>query len=134
MKKRLCLLSEERLSPREVKTCVFVPPFFLLFKNALMGLPSFHSGYPAFLQKNGGKRGIRTLGSLRPGGFQDRCLKPLDHLSVLFLTNVFVIYTKCTQNAFFSSHFVKKIANIMIFRLFYGVFAFVSCFLRYLGV
>ena len=25
--------------------------FFLLFKNALMGLPSFHSGYPAFLQK-----------------------------------------------------------------------------------
>ena len=35
--------------------------FFLLFKNALMGLPSFHSGYPAFLQKNGGESGIRTL-------------------------------------------------------------------------
>jgi hypothetical protein len=51
-------LSEERLSPREVKPCGFVRHFFA-FKNAFLGLPSFHSGYPAFLQKNGGKRGIR---------------------------------------------------------------------------
>ena len=29
---------------------------FLLFKNALMGLPSFHSGYPAFLQKKMAER------------------------------------------------------------------------------
>ncbi len=34
-----------------------------------------------FEHKNGGERGIRTLGDLRLGGFQDRCLKPLDHLS-----------------------------------------------------
>ena len=33
-------------------------------------------------QKNGGERGIRTLGELPLGGFQDRCLKPLDHFSV----------------------------------------------------
>ena len=36
-----------------------------------------------FEHKNGGERGIRTLGDLRLGGFQDRCLKPLDHLSGL---------------------------------------------------
>ena len=36
-----------------------------------------------FGQKNGGERGIRTLGSLRLGGFQDRCLKPLDHFSAV---------------------------------------------------
>ena len=30
--------------------------FFLLFKNALMGLPSFHSGDPAFLQKKMAER------------------------------------------------------------------------------
>ena len=34
-----------------------------------------------FLPKNGGEREIRTPGCLRIGGFQDRCLKPLDHLS-----------------------------------------------------
>ena len=31
--------------------------------------------------KNGGERGIRTPGGLPLVGFQDRCLKPLDHLS-----------------------------------------------------
>ena len=36
-----------------------------------------------FGQKNGGRRGIRTLGELPLGGFQDRCLKPLDHSSAL---------------------------------------------------
>ncbi len=33
--------------------------------------------------KNGGERGIRTPGSLRLSGFQDRYLKPLRHLSKL---------------------------------------------------
>ena len=32
--------------------------------------------------KSGGERGIRTPGGLRLSGFQDRRLKPLDHLSV----------------------------------------------------
>ena len=36
-----------------------------------------------FEHKNGGRRGIRTLGELPLGGFQDRCLKPLDHSSAL---------------------------------------------------
>ncbi len=44
-------MSEERLSPREEKPCGFVRHFFWLFKNAFGGLPSFHSGYPAFLTK-----------------------------------------------------------------------------------
>ena len=35
-------------------------------------------------KKNGGERGIRTLGELPLGGFQDRCLKPLDHFSASF--------------------------------------------------
>ena len=38
----------------------------------------------AIFGKNGGERGIRTLGGLRLGGFQDRCLKPLDHFSAFF--------------------------------------------------
>ena len=36
---------------------------------------------PVFERKNGGERGIRTPGGLPLVGFQDRCLKPLDHLS-----------------------------------------------------
>ena len=36
---------------------------------------------PEFERKNGGERGIRTPGGLPLVGFQDRCLKPLDHLS-----------------------------------------------------
>ena len=39
-----------------------------------------------FEHKNGGERGIRTLGELPLGGFQDRCLKPLDHFSASVLT------------------------------------------------
>ena len=34
------------------------------------------------LEKNGGKGGIRTHGTLLSNGFQDRLLKPLGHLSV----------------------------------------------------
>ena len=48
------------------------------------------SGFMFFLpwnqgKKNGGRRGIRTLGELPLGGFQDRCLKPLDHSSASYL-------------------------------------------------
>jgi hypothetical protein len=32
-------------------------------------------------QQNGGQGGIRTHGELPHAGFQDRCLKPLGHLS-----------------------------------------------------
>ncbi len=34
-----------------------------------------------FIIKNGGETGIRTLGALRHDGFQDRCFRPLSHLS-----------------------------------------------------
>ena len=34
-----------------------------------------------FERKNGGERGIRTPGGFHLFGFQDRRLKPLDHLS-----------------------------------------------------
>lgn len=40
-------------------------PFLILFK----------------AKKNGGETGIRTLGALRHDGFQDRCFRPLSHLS-----------------------------------------------------
>ena len=55
------------------------------------------------LAKSGGERGIRTLGDLRHGGFQDRCLKPLDHLSgnglniapeSLFFKRDFAVFSK----------------------------------------
>jgi hypothetical protein len=36
--------------------------------------------YGRFFKKYG-EGGIRTHGGLHLGGFQDRCLKPLDHLS-----------------------------------------------------
>ena len=60
--------------------------FFCHSKMLLWDCLHFIQAIPHFLQKNGGKRGIRTLGSLRPGGFQDRCLKPLDHLSACVMT------------------------------------------------
>ena len=35
--------------------------------------------------KNGGERGIRTPGGFHLFGFQDRRLKPLDHLSAKYV-------------------------------------------------
>ena len=37
-------------------------------------------------KKNGGESGIRTRGESPHGGFQDRCLKPLDHLSAKYVS------------------------------------------------
>ena len=42
---------------------------------------SLAASFAIFAGKNGGGRGIRTPGGFRHGGFQDRCLKPLDHSS-----------------------------------------------------
>ena len=39
-----------------------------------------------FERKNGGESGIRTRGESPHGGFQDRCLKPLDHLSAKYVS------------------------------------------------
>ena len=50
MKKRLRLLSEVVLRTVKRRLASSFAIFFA-FKNASMGLPSFHSGYPAFLQK-----------------------------------------------------------------------------------
>ena len=63
------VLSEELLlaQKREEKTYVFVPPFFG--------------------QKNGGERGIRTLGELPHTTFPMWRLRPLDHLSAMFRFN-----------------------------------------------
>ena len=58
------LLSEERLSPREEKPCGFVRHCF-----ANLG------------KKNGGERGIRTLGQLPVAGLANLCFRPLSHLS-----------------------------------------------------
>lgn len=49
-------------------------------------------------KENGGESGIRTHGGLRLGGFQDRCLQPLDHLSGLVMS-----YLKCLINNFFQA-------------------------------
>ena len=47
VKKRLRLLSEERLTPREEKTCVFVPPFFWQKKWRLeIFISTLHSEMP----------------------------------------------------------------------------------------
>ena len=71
-KKRLRLLSEVVL--RTVKRRLPSSPYGLR-RDKCVFVRHF------FDKKNGGERGIRTLGDLRLGGFQDRCLKPLDHLS-----------------------------------------------------
>ena len=55
-----------------------------------------------FEHKNGGERGIRTLGDLRLGGFQDRCLKPLDHLSVCKSLNILASGKNASQFIIFS--------------------------------
>jgi hypothetical protein len=45
--------------------------------------PAPYWGQP--LHKNfGGERGIRTPGAFTPNGFQDRLLKPLGHLALIF--------------------------------------------------
>ena len=60
-----------------------------------------------FEHKNGGERGIRTLGDLRLGGFQDRCLKPLDHLSGL--ANYLVMPLSISSVTFFTNAAVSFI-------------------------
>ena len=51
VKKRLRLLSEERLSPREVKPCGFVPPFFLQKNGERRRKSSLHCAKHNFTQK-----------------------------------------------------------------------------------
>ena len=58
-------------------------------------------------QKNGGESEIRTRGGLRLGGFQDRCLKPLDHLSGL--ANYFAMPLSISSVTFFTNAAVSFI-------------------------
>ena len=44
-----------------------------------------------FPRITGGSGGIRTHGTLRYDGFQDRCLKPLSHTSILKHTSLFLV-------------------------------------------
>ncbi len=51
----------------------------------------------------GGERGIRTPGASQHGGFQDRCNRPLYHLSLLTLgkRSVILLEIECKVSAFF---------------------------------
>ena len=64
----------------------------------------FIQAIPHFCKKNGGERGIRTLGQLPVVGFQDRCLKPLDHLSANL-----IYYVKYTILSDFTTRFSNKL-------------------------
>ena len=81
------VLSEELLlaQKREEKTCGDLRHFFA-FQKCFSGIAfiSFRLSR-IFGKKNGGESEIRTHGGLPHGGFQDRCLKPLDHLSAKYL-------------------------------------------------
>ena len=55
-------------------------------KNAFMRLPSFHSGYPAFLQKKWRRERDSNPRTGNPvNDFRDRRLRPLSHLSAEML-------------------------------------------------
>ena len=59
-------------------------PFFLLSKMLLWDCLHFIQAIPHFCKKNGGGRGIRTLGELPHTTFPMWRLRPLDHLSAMF--------------------------------------------------
>ena len=46
------------------------------------------------LFSSGGETGIRTLEPLRTAGFQDRCIRPLCHLSKMLSKTVHAVYKK----------------------------------------
>ena len=75
-------------APRHLRTTGSLPALFRLEKAKRARRPRkktggcfIHNHLPFQEFDIGGERGIRTLGDLRHGGFQDRCLKPLDHFS-----------------------------------------------------
>ena len=66
----------------------------------LAGEPLHHLGISPNLlncvrQRVGGESGIRTHGCLHIAGFQDRCLKPLDHLSSTMPQYNITIFRAC---------------------------------------
>ena len=44
-----------------------------------------------------GERGIRTPGASQHGGFQDRCNRPLYHLSIVIIECAFYFFLKALQ-------------------------------------
>ena len=92
VRSRLPEFSEERLSPREdVKLSLtaqwrealrLLSPFWQ--KNAYWGLPSFHSGYPAFLQKKWRRgRDSNPRYGYPYDSLANCCFRPLSHLSAV---------------------------------------------------
>ena len=60
----------------------------------------------------GGERGIRTPGTLRYAGFQDRCIRPLYHLSLQMVAVVFGLFASAKVGGFiwiakFMSYFFR---------------------------
>ena len=47
-----------------------------------------------------GERGIRTPGTLRYAGFQDRCIRPLYHLSLQMVAVVFGLFASAKVGGF----------------------------------
>ncbi len=59
-----------------------------------------------------GERGIRTPGTLRYAGFQDRCIRPLYHLSLQMVAVVFGLFASAKVGGFiwiakFMSYFFR---------------------------
>ena len=64
-----------------LKDSLFEPLFYYCFFGVIVGAPSATWVLPRILF-SGGESGIRTHGCFHIAGFQDRCFRPLSHLSV----------------------------------------------------
>ena len=65
-----------------------------------------------FKYKNGGRTGIRTQGGSPLGGFQDRCLKPLDHSSASC-----ILYKMPCKSTFVKFYLQEKGKNLSLIGL-----------------
>ena len=63
-----------------------------------------------------GERGIRTPGASQHDGFQDRCNRPLYHLSIVMSTN-FLSESECKGKQNYLYNIIFAVKNIPIYYL-----------------
>ena len=80
------------------------------------------------------REGFEPSGACAPAVFKTAALNHSTIFPLDFDTLMLVIYKKCTRNAFFSSHLMKKNENIMFFIVIMPFFFYFPCLLRYRGV
>ena len=81
------------------------------YKNNIAQKRDYFGGLPKWMKRKSpvnqrltglccGERGIRTPGTLRYAGFQDRCIRPLYHLSLQMVAVVFGLFASAKVGGF----------------------------------